>query len=298
MIDHPEPTSKGRSSRPRLYLIQPFSLPIGSPYVVGPAADAPRTERLMNYEHLGLGRLLEGCDWELDPGPPTPYGDWMVENREEFALVGAGVLEKVSRACTSGEWDAIVLLGGGEPGVFPSKEIGHRSGVPVISVAAAQMHVATMLGSRFTVLDIAESHSSHYASLVRAHGMADRCASIRIVDYPLPRPGAAACPTIFEERSIAMSDGSSPAVDLAVGQAVAAIEEDGAEVIMFGCSLLFWLQPFVQRGLQQVGWDVPVLEGYSCAFAQARLQVVLGVDVSGLAYPTDRPVGRRTKKFV
>lgn len=72
MIDHPEPTSKGRSSRPRLYLIQPFSLPIGSPYVVGPAADAPRTERLMNYEHLGLGRLLEGCDWKLDPGPPRP----------------------------------------------------------------------------------------------------------------------------------------------------------------------------------------------------------------------------------
>lgn len=283
---------------PRLLLIQPFELPEGSRFAAGPPKDLPKTQRLMNYQHLDLGRHLDGCEWELDPGPLTPYGDWMVENREEFALVGAGVLERVRSACSSGDWDAVVLLGGGEPGVFPAREIGHRHNIPVISVAAAQMHVACMLGARFTVLDIAESHSSHYASLIHGHGMAGRCASIRIVDFPLPRPGVPESSTIFEQRDLAFANGTSGAVALAVQQASDAIEQDGAEVIMFGCSLLFWLQPYVQRGLRELGWDVPVLEGYSCAFAQARLQLALGVDTSGLAYPTDRPGRRRRKKLV
>ena len=58
--------------------------------------------------------------------------------------------------------------------------------------------------------------------------------------------------------------------------AAAAIEEDGAEVITFGCSGTFWLQPFVKEGLLELGWDVPVLEGYSTAIAQAKLMVDLG----------------------
>lgn len=297
-MDESSPSTGPAGARPRLLLIQPFELPEGSPYAVGPPKDAPKAQRLMNYEHLGLERFLADCDWDLDPGPLTPYGDWMVENREEFALVGSGVLERVESACRSGSWDAIVLLGGGEPGVFPAREIGHRYGIPVISVAAAQMHVACMLGTRFTVLDIAESHSSYYASLVQGHNMAARCASIRIVDFPLPRPDVVGSSSIFEQRATAFSHGTSEAVELAVRQASDAIEQDGAEVIMFGCSLLFWLQPFVQRGLSELGWDVPVLEGYSCAFAQARLQLALGLDVSGLAYPTDRPGRRRIRKFV
>lgn len=67
---------------------------------------------------------------------------------------------------------------------------------------------------------------------------------------------------------------------------------------MFGCSLTFWLQPFFRSGLMDLGWDVPVLEGYSCAISQARLLVDLGVDASSLAFPPDRPRRLRRKKMV
>jgi Asp/Glu/hydantoin racemase len=78
--------------------------------------------------------------------------------------------------------------------------------------------------------------------------------------------------------------------------AVAAIEEDGAEVIIFGCSAAFWLQPFLQKRLDELGWEIPVLEGYSCAIELAKAMVNLGLDASGLMFPGDHPGKWRRKK--
>ena len=85
-------------------------------------------------------------------------------------------------------------------------------------------------------------------------------------------------------------------MEAAIAAAAAAVEEDGAEVITFGCSGTFWLQPFVRQGLLDLGWDVPVLEGYSTAIAQAKLMVDLGIDASSLMYPGDRPPRIRHRK--
>jgi Asp/Glu/hydantoin racemase len=78
---------------------------------------------------------------------------------------------------------------------------------------------------------------------------------------------------------------------------VAAIEEDGAEVITFGCSAAFWLQPFLRQRLDELGWEIPVLEGYSCAITLAKALVDLGVDASGLTFPSDHPKKWRRKKI-
>ena len=79
-------------------------------------------------------------------------------------------------------------------------------------------------------------------------------------------------------------------------EAVAAVGEDGAEVITFGCSGSFWLRRFVQKRLDEIGWEIPVLEGYSCSIVLAKLMVDLGVDASGLTFPSDRPKQWRRKK--
>ena len=87
-------------------------------------------------------------------------------------------------------------------------------------------------------------------------------------------------------------------LDDAVTAAVAAIEEDGAEVIIIGCSAAYWMQPLMQARLAALGWEVPVLEGYRCAIEQAKMMVNLGVDASGLAFPGDHPRQWRRKKII
>jgi hypothetical protein len=48
--------------------------------------------------------------------------------------------------------------------------------------------------------------------------------------------------------------------------------------------------------LREIGWEIPVLEGYSCAIVLAKLFVDLGVDASGLQFPSERPKQWRKKK--
>ena len=277
----------------RFLLVHAFSMPPGSNYLHRPV-EGPKELRLPNYQLVK--HCLDGIDWDLHPGPATPYGDWAVENREEFALVAAARLPIVKQACASGKYNAIVLLGGGEPGFQESREIARAYGIPVTACAYAQMHIATMLGNKFSVIDLAESHNMYYYNLVIQHRFDQRCASIRNLQIPFMRPGHATETSPQEERQRALKGERSEMVERAVEAAVEAIEDDGAEVITFGCSATFWLQPFVQRRLADLGWEIPVLEGYSCAITLAKLLVDLGLSASGLTFPGDRPKKWRRKK--
>lgn len=279
----------------RFILIQPFAISPDSEYLTW-SVTGEKQKLLMNYENLGLGRYLSDVEWDFHPGPRAPYGDWPVENREEFALVAAARLAIVREACESGRYNGIMLLGGGEPGALESREIARRYRIPVTSCATAQMHAAAMVGQRFSVIDLAESHAMYYRNVIVQAGMENRLASIRLINYPLGRPGfddqADSLPV---HKELALSGKESTAVAAAVDAAEKAIVEDGAQAITFGCSGTFWLQPFVRDGLADRGWDVPVLEGYSCAFAQLKMMVELGIDASSLQFPDDRPRRWRNK---
>ena len=277
----------------RFLLIQAFSLPQTSKVVHRPM-EGPKEARLMNFANIR--HHLDDVEWELHPGPLAPYGDWPVETREEFALVAAGRLPIVREACESGQYNAIVLLGGGQPGFLESCEIARPYGIPVTACGYSQMHFAAMLGNKFSVIDLAENHNMYYYNLVVQHHFAGRCASIRNVNYPLPRPPHVDPSTPRLESEKAARGERSGMLEAAVTEAVAAIEEDGAEVITFGCSATFWMQPYLQRRLNEIGWEVPVLEGYSCAITLAKALVMMGTTVSGLTFPGDRPKKWRRKK--
>ncbi|MFC1909558.1 aspartate/glutamate racemase family protein [Chloroflexota bacterium] len=258
--------------------------------------DLPKEERLMNYQ--GFRHLLEDVDWDLHEGAIATYGDWPVENREELCHASAARLPIVREACESGKYNAIILLGGAEPGFLESREIARKYNIPVTSFFFSQMHIASMLGNKFSVIDISEPQNMIYYHLVIQHRFADRCASIRNLNYPIPRPGYPGENTLRDtERQKAERGEPSEAVERAVSEAIAAIEEDGAEVIVFGCSGTFWLQPFLQKRLNEIGWEIPVLEGQSCSIILAKALVNLGVDASGLTFPNDRPKQWRRRKI-
>ena len=101
-----------------------------------------------------------------------------------------------------------------------------------------------------------------------------------------------------QEKALAERGERSEMLERSVTEAIAAIEEDGAETIILGCSAAFWMQPHLQRRLQEMGWEVPVLEGYRCAIEMAKLLADLRLSVSGLAFPSDHPrKWRRRKTF-
>jgi hypothetical protein len=132
--------------------------------------------------------------------------------------------------------------------------------------------------------------------LVVQYRFTDKCASIRNVNYPLPRPSNPDAANIQAEKQAAASGERSELLERSLAEAVAAIEEDGAETIILGCSAAFWMRPFLQARLDDMGWEVPVLEGYRTAIEMAKLLANLDLSVSGLAFPSDTPRQWRRKK--
>lgn len=279
--------------RKRVLLIQPYTFAETSPLYAAPR-DASREARLINFEDYG--HLLADLEWDVHPGPVGPFGDSFVETREEFATVGVLRLPIVREAAASGRWDAIVLLGGGDPGFAEAREIGQRHGIPVVACAHAQMTVARMLGHRFSVIDVSEVHNMQMYNLVVQYRFTENCASVRCIDAPLPRPSRPGACNVQAEKAVVEAGQPSVLLDRAVDEAVAAIEEDGAESIMLGCSAIYWMRPHIERRLAGMGWEVPVLEGYRCAIEMAKLLANLGLSASGLAFPRDNARRWRRRK--
>ncbi len=253
-------------------------------------------KKALLYNYDDVAPFLADVEWDVHPGARATHGDWPVETKQEFLSIGYHRQPLVREACESGKYNAIVLLGGGDPAYPESREIGRRFGIPVTACAHAQMHVAGTLGHKFSIIDLSETHNMQMAELVVRYRMTERCASIRNLNFPLPKPHLPDEHPISKEKAKALAGEPSAMLDTAVAESVAAIEEDGADVLMLGCSAAFWMQPLLQKRLHDMGWDVPVLEGYRCAIELAKTLVNLGVDASGLAFPGERPRKWRRKK--
>ena len=278
------------TSRYKFILIPPFHLPDEDQFTVPGYSipqDKPKEERLLNNDFVL--QHLEDVDWELHPGAKPPYGNWSVETREEFAHAATARMGCVREACESGRYNAAILLGGGEPGFLESREIGREYGVVVTANAFSQMYLATMLGDSFSIIDIEGVHNVYYRDLVRTHQLQNRCKSIRTIGYSLPRPGDTDPDTLTKQCEAVARGDKNIVVERAIEQAEAAIIEDGAEVITLGCSMTFFLKPHIEKGLNELGWDVPVLEGYTSSIELAKLMVNLGVNASGITYMGARP---------
>ena len=146
-----------------------------------------------------------------------------------------------------------------------------------------------MLGDSFSIIDIEGVHNVYYRDLVRTHQLQNRCKSIRTIGYSLPRPGDTDPDTLTKQCEAVARGDKNIVVERAIEQAEAAIIEDGAEVITLGCSMTFFLKPHIEKGLNELGWDVPVLEGYTSSIELAKLMVNLGVNASGITYMGARP---------
>ncbi len=280
-------------SKYRFLLINAFSLAPDSQFALR-SFSGPKETQLYNYEDLKP--FLADIDWDLHPGARATHGDFPVATKFGFMSIGYNRLPLVREACASGKYNAIVLLGGGDPGYMEAREIGREYRIPITSSAHAQMHIAGLLGNKFSIVDIAETHNMQMYHLVLQYRMTERCASIRNVNFPLPSPNFPDDRPIQAERDRALQSGTSDMLEAAVRESLAALEQDGADTIMLGCSAAFWMQPLLQKRLLEEGWDVPVLEGARSAIQVAKMLVDLGHDASGLAFPGERPVKWRRRK--
>lgn len=171
-------------------------------------------------------------------------------------LSSAGTLELVISELDSIDAVAIACYSD-HPTIYALREITDK---PVIGIAEASMHMACMLGYKFSVVTTNREWEPLLWDAVNHYGLAGRCASVRTTGMPV-----LALESASPEETYAM-------ILTAARQAV---EMDGAEVICLGCAGMAGLDKKLENEL-----GVPVVDGVISALKFLEGMVGCGLKTS------------------
>ncbi len=202
-------------------------------------------------------------------------GPVSIESHYDEALAVPGLLQEVAAGERDG-CDGYVIACFGDPGLKAARELSHG---PVVGIAEAAMHVASLVGSSFSVVTTLGRTIGQAWALAEAYGMKRFCANVRACELPvleLERPGSDARNRITEECRRALA-------------------EDGSDVIVLGCAGMTDLCDHVTRAL-----GVPVVDGVAAATTLVESLVALRLATSKrgeLARPVSKPIVGMLKGF-
>ncbi len=138
---------------------------------------------------------------------------------------------------------------------------------PVIGIAEAAMHMATMVATRFSIVTTLPRTLIIARHLLHQYGFHQHCAALHAIDLPV----------------LALEDGSGLAQEKVRERCIRALKEDGSGAIVLGCGGMATLAQELTRELR-----VPVIDGVSAAVKMVESLVALGLATSkhgDLAFP-------------
>ncbi len=106
-------------------------------------------------------------------------GPASIESHYDDALAVPGLLEEIGHG--AGRFDGFVIACFGDPGLDAARELA--SG-PVVGIAEAAMHMATLVGRTFAVVTTLSRTIGTARDLVAKYGFADRCVASRRATSP------------------------------------------------------------------------------------------------------------------
>jgi allantoin racemase len=224
---------------------------------LGPQEVERRRGVLQGYASAGTEVAVE----------PTASGPAAIESAHDAGLVVPELLRLAPVAEERG-FDAIIIGCYSDPGLDGLRELLR---IPVIGPGAASLHIAAQLGTRVSILTPAGRGFGRVAARMRALALAPLLASVRgiglsVMDLARQTPGA---------------------LDKAAGAARAAVEEDGADVVVLGCMSMAFLPGICEDLSERAG--VPIVNPVVAALKTAEMVAGMGLAQSKLAYPVPKP---------
>ena len=178
------------------------------------------------------------------------FGARIIGTRTELAIAEHATLDALAQHGSG--CDAVVLAVSYDTALRAAREM---LPIPVVGITEAALLTACMLGTRSGVVVFGRRVLPLYQELALLRGMHTRIAGWRALESDAP-----------------YGDGDQTAVDQMVLDAVLdLVERDGCEVVVLAGAVMAGVPRRLQARVA-----VPLLEGVSCAVAQAELLVHLG----------------------
>lgn len=202
-------------------------------------------------------------------------GPVSIEGHFDDAIAAVGVLEEMRKGILAGCQGHIIACFG-DPGLNAARELATG---PVIGIAEAAFHMATLISTRFSVVTTMTRTRIIAEELLHRYGFAGHCARVRATDLPvlaLETPDKDRCKVIFDE-------------------ARQARDRDGIGAIVLGCGGMTDLADALSDEL-----GIPVVDGVRAAvkLAESLVSLRLGTSKHGdLALPLPKVFKGRFKDW-
>ncbi|WP_227870703.1 aspartate/glutamate racemase family protein [Orrella marina] len=186
------------------------------------------------------------------------FGPLSIEGHFDEVIAAAAVVEQVRDAR---DWspDGIVIACFGDPGLDGARE---ASDAPVLGIAEAAFHAASMVATGFSVVTTMSRTCIIAEHLVQRYGFGRACRGIHGTDIPV----------------LELEDCNGETFEQMVQVAEQALERDRSGAIVLGCA---GMASACQTMQQRLG--VPVIDGVAAAvtFAQALATLKVGTSKRG-----------------
>jgi len=236
-------------------------------------------ELIANMEKKGQ---LEGVEIDIDEGYPTEH---TAESRDEEVLanIAVGVIKRIREISEMGKYDAIITSGSIEPGFFAGRMV---SKIPIAFCLHSAVHVASLIGDRFTIIEASDPMAQIIRHYVQLYGLSHKLASVRFIGRSSPYVQGLIRGRKKEERIKAPE--VKQLIDDIVAQCTMAIEEDRADSLIINPPYLQVFEDEIRQGLDESNYgEIQLICGLSAAVEMARAMVNMKLIQAPRAYPSD-----------
>ncbi len=237
--------------------------------VINPNTTASMTEK------IGMvAQAVANPDTEIIACNPS-MGPVSIEGHYDEALAVVGLLEEIRKG-EAESVDGYVIACFGDPGLLAARELTRS---PVIGIAEAAMHVASLISTGFSIVTTLSRTRIIAQHLVENYGMNRFCRNIRSTDLAV----------------LELEIDGSNARKIITEECRQALIEDGAEAIVLGCS---GMADLAKEMSQEIG--APVIDGVGAAVKFVEVLVSLGLETSkvgSLAFPIPKPYTGALQSF-
>jgi len=222
----------------------------------------PNTSLAMTETIGAAARAVAAGNTEILAVCPT-QGVPSIEGHFDEAIAAIGVLEQIKIGREQGVCGHVIACFG-DPGLLAAREMAQG---PVVGIAEAAMHMATLVATRFSIVTTLPRTLIIARHLLQQYGFEHHCAALHAIDLPV----------------LALEDGSGLAQEKVRQRCIQSIREDGCGAIVLGCGGMADLAQSLTREL-----GVPVIDGVTAAVKMVESLVALGLNTSkhgDLDYP-------------
>ncbi|GLW36330.1 allantoin racemase [Pectobacterium carotovorum subsp. carotovorum] len=227
----------------------------------------PNTSLAMT-ETIGMAaRAVAAPGTEIIAVSPS-QGVPSIEGHFDEAIAAVGVLEQVRLGKAQGV-DGHIIACFGDPGLLAAREVASK---PVIGIAEAAMHMATLVATRFSIVTTLPRTVIIARHLLQRYGFEHHCAALHAIDLPV----------------LALEQDSGIAQKKVREYCIQSLRQDGVGAIVLGCG---GMADLAQALTQELA--IPVIDGVSAAVKLIESLSALGLTTSkhgDLDYPVTKPL--------